>query len=111
MRRKAVWKRAAMNKNKLQASARELQRTLDKYAVVDPAAALLSGSLQDLIERAERCSILQAVEIGDIPGYRLLSETHLQGYSDLSEAYAAFYIELTGGESAALKAFKARRGK
>jgi hypothetical protein len=49
--------------------------------------------------------------IGDIPSYRLLSETQLQSYSDLSEAYAAFYIELTGGESDALKAFKARRGK
>lgn len=100
-----------MKKKKLQASARDLRRMLDKYAVIDPAAASLSAQLQDLIERAERCSILQEAEIGDIPGYKLLSETQLQGYSDLSEAYAAFYIELTGGESDALKAFKARRGQ
>lgn len=100
-----------MNKNKLQASARELRRVLDKYAVIDSAAASLSGQLQDLLERAERFSILQAVDIGDIPGYKLISETGLQGYADLSEAYAAFYIELTGGESEALKAFEARRGR
>lgn len=49
--------------------------------------------------------------IGDIPGYRLLSETQRQGYRDLPEAYAAFYIELTRGESDALKAIKERRGK
>ena len=78
-----------MNKNKLQASARELRRVLDKYAVIDSAAALLSAQLQDLLERAERFSILQAVDIGDIPGYKLLSEAGLQGYDDLSEAYPA----------------------
>ena len=111
MHKDSVLKRTTLNKTKLQASARELRRILDKYALMNPAAASLSAQLQDLLERAERFSILQEVEIGDIPGHKLLSETGLQGYTDLSEAYAAFYIELTGGESEALKAFKTRRGQ
>jgi len=100
-----------VNEHRLQTTAQELRRVLDKYVLTEPAAALLLAQLQYLLEKAEFRSIFQAVDIGDIPGYKLLTETGLQGYEDLSEAYAAFYIELTGGESEALRVFKARRGE
>lgn len=100
-----------MNKHELKVTAYKLRRVLAKYVASEPDIVVLDAQLQDLLERAERGHILQEVEIRDIPGYKLLTETALQGYDDLSEAYAAFYIELTGGESEALNVFKARHAE
>ncbi|WP_263260606.1 hypothetical protein [Pseudomonas sp. RIT-PI-S] len=97
-----------MNSLKLKSTATKLRHILDKYSAFEPVAVVLKAQLQDLLDNAERGGILSDVEIRDIPGYKVLTETTLQGHSDLSEAYAAFYIELTGGESEALRVFKLR---
>lgn len=97
-----------MNIDALKVTARELRRIINTYVPVDPAAAVLLAQLEDLLDRAERGAILHEVEIRDIPGYKTLTETALEGYDDLSEACTAFYIELIGGESDALRLFKSR---
>lgn len=98
-----------MNMHKLKVTASELRHVINKYIAIDPAVVVLLAQLKNLLDRAERGDIVQEVEIRDIPGYKTLTETALEQYNDLSEAYAAFYIELTGGESDALRLFKARR--
>lgn len=97
-----------MNMPELKTTAGELRRVLNNYVAIDTTAAALLAQLENLLDRAERGAILQEVEIRDIPGYKILTETELQQHNDLSEAYAAFYIELTGGESDALRLLKSR---
>ncbi|WP_342655415.1 hypothetical protein [Pseudomonas sp. F3-2] len=80
----------------LKKSAVELRKNLEIYKKKEPAAVALHENLEHLISAAERGEITIPVEPRDIPGSKIMDESNLRKYQDLSEAYSTFYIELIG---------------
>lgn len=80
----------------LKKSAIELRKNLGIYKEKEPAALALYNNLEHLISAAEQGEITTPVEPRDIPGSKIMDESNLRKYQDLSEAYSTFYIELIG---------------
>jgi hypothetical protein len=80
----------------LKKSAIELRKNLEIYKKKEPAAVALYNNLEHLISAAERGEITNPVEPRDVPGSKIMDESSLRKYQDLSEAYSIFYIELIG---------------
>lgn len=96
-----------MDKPALRGAADALDLILAGLADADRNAAALRLSLADLIEEARLGRIDAPLEWRDIPGGRLLAEGDLRRNAELERAYAAFSVELTGGETPALKSLRA----
>ena len=80
----------------LKQSAIELRKNLDTYKEKEPAALYQYDQLEPLISAAERGEITTPVEPRYVPGSRIMDESNLRKYQDLSESYSIFYIELIG---------------
>lgn len=91
-----------MNQVNVAISAKQLHLLLEKYAPVEPEAALLEGALSALIEAALAGIVSAPLEWKEVPGDFFFNEGKLGKYSDLESADAAFKIELTGGPSSVL---------
>lgn len=101
-----------MNKRLLKQKAEILNQLLQKYSLVNPDAESVLKSLQGLLAEAINCEISSPIEWRSIPGAYQFNEGSLRQYNDLEDAFAEFRIEVTGGESLALKMFrKASKGK
>jgi hypothetical protein len=81
----------------LRKAAIELRNQLELYKAKEPAALALYQHMEHLISAAERGEITSQVEARDIPGHRIMDESNLRKYRDLSEAYSNFYVELIEG--------------
>ena len=81
----------------LRQTAIELRKQLERYKEKEPAALALYQHMEQLISAAERGEITSQVEARDIPGHRIMDESNLRKYRDLSEAYSNFYVELIEG--------------
>ena len=88
-----------------------LNSALNAYAHQDIDAERLRSSLQPILEDAIEGRLQQPVDWKQVPGDWLFNETNLRKYKDLESAYARFKVQVTGGESAALHALKARMGE
>lgn len=95
-----------MNIIKLKNTAIKLEEQLVIYSKIDPEAIALYSDLKPLLEKAKDGSILKSIEVGEVPGRYRFTERNLQQYGELEEAYAIFSIEVTGGETLALKLFR-----
>jgi hypothetical protein len=81
----------------LKQTAIELRKQLERYKEKEPAALALYEHMEYLISAAERGEINKQVEARDIPGRRIMDESNLRKYRDLSDAYSDFYVELIEG--------------
>ncbi|MCK8656530.1 hypothetical protein [Pseudomonas umsongensis] len=81
----------------LKQTAIELRKQLELYKEKEPAALALYGQMEHLISAAERGEINAQVEARDIPGHRIMDESNLRKYRELSDAYSNFYVELIEG--------------
>jgi len=88
-----------MNILKLKATAIELRKQLEVYKEKEPAALDLYEAMKNIIFAAERGEIATQVEARDIPGHRIMDESNLRKYRDLSHAYSNFYVELVEGRA------------
>ncbi|RAU47866.1 MULTISPECIES: hypothetical protein [unclassified Pseudomonas] len=95
-----------MNTNKLKNAAVKLEEQLERYSKKDPEVMALYSDLKPLLERSKTGTLLGSIEIGQVPGRYRFTERNLQQYAELEEAYAHFSIEVTGGETLALKLFR-----
>src|ERR1700733_967218 len=95
-----------MNKELLKQKAEALTRLLHKYSLVNPEAESVLMSLQGLLTEAMNHEISAPIEWRSIPGAYQFNEGSLRQYKDLEDAFAEFRIEVTGGESLALKMFR-----
>ncbi|WP_346830264.1 hypothetical protein ABDX87_24860 [Pseudomonas abietaniphila] len=95
-----------MNLTLLKAKAIALEAQLQLHAPLDPEAIRLWSALKPLLTLAKAEQISQPLETREVPGRYLFTEKNLQQYGELEEAYATFAIELTGGETPALRAFR-----
>lgn len=100
-----------MNLKDVESSAIELEKKLKIYSQQDHEAAELQADLQPLLNLIKSGRFNTPIQWGQIPGRYRLSEKGLQRYNDLEEAFARFSIEVTGGESPALKLFREDRKK
>lgn len=98
-----------MNKELLRTKAIKLEGFLSSYSKREAEASELFQMLSILIEDAKSMSVNDPMEWRDIPGGRLFSEGGLCAFSDLEQAFSEFRIEMTGGESPALKRLRDRR--
>lgn len=92
-----------MNAKDLQVSALRLEKSLIAFAKKDVEASSLYADLKPLLKLVKDGVITTPWEWGQIPGRYRFSETGLQAYEELEQAFATFCIELTGGETPALK--------
>ena len=92
-------------------TADDLCKVLTHHAVYDAEARNLLGALSNLIKLAREGSITVPLELEAVPGAYYFTEGGLRRYRDVEEAYAAFKIEVTGGESPVLRALRARHPK
>jgi hypothetical protein len=81
----------------LKQTAIELRKQLELYKEKEPAALTLYEQMEYLISAAERGEINTQVEARDIPGHRIMDESNLRKYRELSDAYSNFYVELIDG--------------
>ena len=81
----------------LKQTAIELRKQLELYKEKEPAALTLYEQMEYLIAAAERGEINTKVEARDIPGHRIMDESNLRKYRELSDAYSNFYVELIDG--------------
>ena len=81
----------------LKQTAIELRKHLERYKEKEPAALALYEHMEYLISAAEQGEINKQVEARDIPGRRIMDESNLRKYRDLSDAYSNFYVELIKG--------------
>jgi hypothetical protein len=81
----------------LKQTAIELRKQLELYKEKEPAALTLYEQMEYLISAAERGEINTQVEARDIPGHRIMDESNLRKYRELSDAYSNFYVELIEG--------------
>lgn len=95
-----------MNKEILKKKAEDLMRLLQKYSLVNPEAASVLMGLQGLLTEAMNHEISTPIEWRSIPGSYQFNEGSLHQYKELEDAFAEFRIEVTGGESLALKMFR-----
>lgn len=92
-----------MDPIELKKTALSLEHQLNVNSKIDPEAIALYVDLKPLLDKAKAGSISELIEVGAIPGRYRFAERNLQQYGDLEEAYAKFSIEITGGETPALK--------
>lgn len=92
-----------MSNNQLHAAALNLETELEAHADLDGEAAELYADLKPLLKLVMKGAITTPWEWGQIPGRYRFSERGLQAYEPLELAFATFCIELTGGETPALK--------
>ncbi|TDV58966.1 hypothetical protein [Pseudomonas sp. LP_7_YM] len=92
-----------MNLIDLKKAAMNLEIQLNVHSKIDPEAVALYWDLKPLLDKAKAGSISEPIEVGAVPGRYRFTERNLQQYGDLEEAYAIFSIEITGGETPALK--------
>jgi len=92
-----------MNTKDLQISAGKLEEALIAFSQKDVEASALYADLKPLLKLVKDGVITTPWEWGQIPGRYRLSERGLQTYEQLEQAFATFCIELTGGETPALK--------
>lgn len=92
-----------MNSDELHAAALKLDTELKAHADLDREAAELYADLKPLLKLVKEGLITAPWEWGQIPGRYRFSERGLQAYEALEQAFATFCIELTGGETPALK--------
>lgn len=95
-----------MDKNALKAAAKQLEREFAALAD-DAEAGLLRTAIATLVDAAIGERIDAPMQWRDIPGSRLFSEGDLRRHANLERAWSAFCVELTGGESDALRELKA----
>jgi hypothetical protein len=95
-----------MDKDLLKEKAEHLKSLLVKYSSVDNDANALLLGLTSMLDAALNERIDSPVEWRVIPGAYQFNESSLRQHRDLEEAYAEFKIEMTGGESVALKIFR-----
>lgn len=100
-----------MNIQALKTTAHALRIKLDFYKDQDPAAAALYAQMEPWLNQAEHGQITAPVQWRDLHGHYLFTEEGLQQYQDLERAYAAFCIELTGGETPALRLLRQQMGE
>jgi hypothetical protein len=81
----------------LKQTAAELRKQLETYKEKEPAARALYAEMENLISAAERGDIHTEIEARDIPGQRIMDESNLREYRELSTAYSNFYVELIDG--------------
>ena len=87
----------------LSSFAEQLEILLLQYGMADPEVSKLHSSLLVLIGQARTCVIAEPIEWRDIPGVYYFSEGGLGKYGDVETAYAKFKIQISGGESPALR--------
>lgn len=92
-----------MNKLELKYKAEKLLTLLSYYSKSDREAAGLLHGMLPLINEALAGSVVTPLDWTDMPGAYLFSEGNLGQYADLETAYAEFKIEITGGETPALR--------
>lgn len=92
-----------MNIEDLQVSAVKLEEALIAFSQKDVEASALYADLKPLLKLVKDGVITTPWEWGQIPGRYRFSERGLQTYEQLEQAFATFCIELTGGETPALK--------
>lgn len=92
-----------MSNIQLKAAALNLETELKAYAGLDAEAAEPYADLRPLLKLVIEGAITTPWEWGQIPGRYRFSERGLQAYEALEQAFATFCIELTGGETPALK--------
>lgn len=95
-----------MNTIELKKTALHLEEQLIIHSKIDPEAVALHSDLKQLLENAKAGAVTEPIEVGAVPGRYRFTERNLQQYGDLEEAYAKFSIEITGGETPALKYFR-----
>jgi hypothetical protein len=86
-----------MEKQALKEAAIELRKQLELYKEKESAARRLYAEMENLISAAERGEINTQIEARDIPGHRIMDESNLRGYRELSAAYSKFYVGLIDG--------------
>lgn len=92
-----------MNAKDLQLSALRLEKLLIAFAKKDVEASALYADLKPLLRLVQDGVITTPWEWGQIPERYRFSERGLQPYEQLEQAFATFCVELTGGETPALK--------
>jgi hypothetical protein len=95
-----------MDQALLRRRASELEELLTRYAAVDPEAARLYGALQGLLAKAQGGLIVDSMNWSELPGGHSFQEGSLRKYPDLESSYSRFAIEVTGGETPALRALR-----
>ncbi|WDY57032.1 hypothetical protein [Pseudomonas sp. PSKL.D1] len=95
-----------MNIIELKKTALHLEEQLNIHSKIDPEAIALHADLKQLLENAKTGNVTEPIEVGAVPGRYRFTERNLQQYGELEEAYAKFSIEITGGETPALKYFR-----
>lgn len=98
-----------MDKFLISKSAEALRKLLDHYSEVDEEAAKLKIALKNILENEKNGEITSALKWNEIPGKFYFTEGNLRNYQDLEDAYADFKIEVTGGETLALREFIMRK--
>ncbi|MBV7477300.1 hypothetical protein [Pseudomonas sp. PDM31] len=97
-----------MDIEELKEKSLKLRTAIDALRAKDPVADKLDLELAPLMDLVERGQIRKPMEWRDIPGRYLFTEEGLQQYAELEHAFAEFRIELTGGESPALRRLRAQ---
>lgn len=90
----------------LASSAEKLETLLLQYSSVDSEVSGLFDALSGLINEARTGKIVTPMEWREVSGTYNFTEGGLSKYGALETAFAEFRIEITGGESPALKNFR-----
>lgn len=98
-----------MNRDLLKQKAEALYQLLERYSLVNSEAESVLISLKGLLVGAINGEISYPIEWRAIPGAYQFNEGSLRQYKDLENAFAEFRVEVTGGESLAMKAFRETR--
>ena len=98
-----------MNQALIGRTAGELDQLLRRYASSDAAARALLSAIETLLDDARAGHVVAPMEWGDVPGDHAFFEGGLGRFPDLESAYASFKIEITGGETPALRALRDAR--
>ncbi|MBA5607392.1 hypothetical protein H3H36_18710 [Duganella sp. FT3S] len=95
--------RPKIDRAALKKKAEKLARELFIHAKHDNQVKCLLGGLLPFIEDAIAERVDEPLRWADMPGAYFFNEGHLRKYSDLESAYAEFKLEMTGGETPALR--------
>ncbi|MEA1649432.1 hypothetical protein UAJ10_10420 [Nitrospirillum sp. BR 11164] len=93
-----------MDQEHLKQSALILEEVSRRYAAIDPEAKKFASAIEAVIDDAKAGRIQEPTD--GHPGLHraYFFEGMLQQYRDLESAFARFEIEVTGGETPAVKA-------
>lgn len=96
---KAYWRNRQLGINMdtlaLKQTAAELRKQLETYKEKELVARALYAEMENLISAAERGDIHTEIEARDIPGQRIMDESNLREYRELSTAYSNFMLSLS----------------